>query len=140
MLGLRRARGGRRQVFRAAFGAVGRFRDEQQSAVVKREPSLPLRVGNGGTISQRLAERRQFVRKIGIFRAQRTQCVLARIGASHVADEMHHGVTVLDIDIELVEHAAPEILEVLLHLHFDIVPRQARSQLIAIGAELIRNG
>ncbi len=51
---LRRARGVRRHVFRVAFGAVGRFRDEQQFAVVKREPSLPLRVGNAGTISQRL--------------------------------------------------------------------------------------
>jgi hypothetical protein len=61
--------------------------------------------------------------------------VLVRIGAGHAADEMHHRVAVLDIDIELVEYAAAEVLEVLLHLHFDIVPRQVRSQLIAIDAE-----
>jgi hypothetical protein len=139
MRGLRGARGLRRRVFRAAFGAVGRFRDKQQSAVVKREPTLPLRVGNTGT-SQRLAERWQFVRQIRIFRAQRTQRMLARIGTRHVAGEMHHGVAVRDIDIELVERVAAEVLEVLLHLLFDIVPRQVRSQLIAIGAELIRNG
>ena len=54
--------------------------------------------------------------------------------------EMHHGVAMRDIDVELVERVAAEVLEVLLHLHFDIVPRQVRSQLIAIGAELIRNG
>ena len=45
-----------------------------------------------------------------------------------------------DIDIELVERVAAEVLEVLLHLHFDIVPRQVALQLIAKGAELIRNG
>jgi hypothetical protein len=66
--------------------------------------------------------------------------VLARIGAGHVAGEMRHGVTVGDIDIELIECVAAEVLEVLLHLHLDIVPRQIRSQLIAIDAELIRNG
>ena len=108
--------------------------------MIKREPSLPLRVGNAHAISQRLVERRQFVGQIGIFRAQRAQCVLARIGAGHVADEMHHAVAMGDIDIKLVERVAAEVFEVLLHLHFDIVPRQVGSQLIAIGAELIRNG
>ena len=66
--------------------------------------------------------------------------MLTRIGAGHVAGEMHHGVTVRDIDIELLERVAADGYEVLLHLHFDIGPRQVRSQLIAIGAELIRNG
>ena len=45
-----------------------------------------------------------------------------------------------DIDVELVERVAAEVFEVLLHLHFDIVPREVGAQLIAIGAELIRNG
>jgi hypothetical protein len=79
-------------VYFGPFGAVGRFRDEQQLAVVKREPSLPLRVGNAGAISQRLVERRQFVRQIGIFCAQRAQGVLARFRARHVAGEVHHGI------------------------------------------------
>ena len=35
---------------------------------------------------------------------------------------------------------AAEVFEVLLHLHFDIVPREVAAQLIAIGAEFIRNG
>ena len=50
MLGLRRTRGVGRQVFRAALGSVGRFRDEEQSAVVKGEPSLPLRIGDAEAI------------------------------------------------------------------------------------------
>jgi hypothetical protein len=66
--------------------------------------------------------------------------VLARIGAGHVAGKVHHGIAMPDIDIELVERVAAEVFEVLLHLYFDIVPRQVRSQVIAIGAELIRNG
>jgi hypothetical protein len=37
---------------------------------------------------------------------------------------MNNGVAIGDIGVELVESAAPEILEVLLHLHFDIVPRK----------------
>ena len=32
-----------------------------------------------------------------------------------------------DIDIELVEHVTAEVLEVLLHLHFDILPREVRA-------------
>jgi hypothetical protein len=137
MHGLRRTRGLRRHVFRAALGSVGRFRDEQQSAVVKREPSLPLCVGNAGAISQRLAERRQLVRQIGIFRAQRTQRVLARTGAGHVAGEVHHGVAMRDIDIELVERVATEVLQVFLNLHRDTVPGQVDAQLIAVSPELV---
>jgi hypothetical protein len=39
--------------------------------MMKREPSLPLRVGDAAAALQRLAERRQFVREIGMFPAQR---------------------------------------------------------------------
>jgi hypothetical protein len=53
--------------------------------------------------------------------------VLARVGAGHVAGEMHHGVTLLDIGVELVERVAAEVYEVLLHLHFDIGAREVRS-------------
>jgi hypothetical protein len=66
--------------------------------------------------------------------------MLARMRAGHIADEMQHRVAMRDIDIEFVERAAAEVYEVLLHLHFDIGAREVRSQLIAIGAELIRNG
>jgi hypothetical protein len=37
---------------------------------------------------------------------------------------MNHGVAMRDVDVELVERVAAEVLEVLLHLHFDIVPRE----------------
>ena len=37
---------------------------------------------------------------------------------------MHHGVAMGDIDIELVERVAAKVLEVLLYLHLDIVPRK----------------
>jgi len=42
-----------------------------------------------------------------------------------------------DVDIELVERVAAEILEILLHLHFDIVPREVGAELVAIGAEIV---
>ncbi len=57
----------------------------------------------------------------------RAQRLLTRSGSSHVAGEMHHGVAIRDIDIELVERVAAKVLEVLLHLHFDIVPREGKS-------------
>jgi hypothetical protein len=140
MRGLGGARAVCRLELRAAFGAVGRFPDDEQLSVVKREPSLPLGIGNAGSTLQRLAERRQLVRQIREFRPQFAQRSLRRIRAGDVADEMHHGVAIRDIDIELVERVAAKVLEVLLHLHFDIVPREVGAQLFAISAELIRNG
>jgi hypothetical protein len=53
---------------------------------------------------------------------------------------MHHGVAAGDIDVKLVEGAAALVLKILLHLHFDIGTREVGAQLIAIGAEFIRNG
>jgi hypothetical protein len=37
-----------------------------------------------------------------------------------------------DVDIELVERIAAEVSEILLHLHFDIVPREVGAKLVAI--------
>ena len=34
---------------------------------------------------------------------------------------------------------AAEVLEILLHLHFDIVPREVGAELVAIGAEFVGN-
>jgi hypothetical protein len=124
----------------AAFGGLGRLGDEQQLAMIERKPGFRLRVSDAGSASQRLAERRQFAGEIGIFRAQGAQRGLARGGPDHIAGEMHHGVATGDIDVKLVERAAALVLEVLLHLHFDIGTREVGAQLIAIGAEFIRNG
>ena len=134
------ARGVGRPMVWAAFGGLGCFGDEQELAMIERKPGFPLRVRDAGSALQRLAERRQLVGKIGIFRAQGAQRGLARGGAGHVAGEMHHGVAIGDIDVELVERAAALVLKILLHLHFDIGTREVGAQLIAIGAEFVRNG
>ena len=52
---------------------------------------------------------------------------------------MHHSVAIGDVDVELVERIAAEVLEVLLHLHRDIVTRQILDQEVKIGPELARN-
>jgi hypothetical protein len=129
------------RVVRATLGALLRgFRDEQAFAVIERQPRLPLRVGNGDAIFQCLAEWRQRSGQIGIFGEQRVQLSRARIGTGHAAHEMNHGVAIGDIDVELVERVAAEVLEILLHLHFDIVPREISAELIAIDAKLVGNG
>jgi hypothetical protein len=99
-----------------------------------------LGVRDAGPAFERLAERRQFLREIAIFRAQCAQRGFARRGPGHVAGEMHHGVAAGDIDVKGVKRAAALVREILLHLHFDIGTREVGAQLIAIGAEFIRNG
>ena len=46
--------------------------------------------------------------------------------AAHVAHEMHDRVAMADVDVELVERVAAEILEILLYLNRDIVPTRDR--------------
>jgi hypothetical protein len=47
----------------------------------------------------------------------------AGIGTGHAAGEVNHGIAMANIiDVELIERVATEVFEVLLHLHFDIVP------------------
>jgi hypothetical protein len=53
-------------------------------------------------------------------------------GAAHVANQMHDRVAMGDIDVELVEHIAAEVVEVLLHLHRDIMPRQIMDEQITV--------
>jgi diadenosine tetraphosphate (Ap4A) HIT family hydrolase len=36
---------------------------------------------------------------------------------------VNYGVAMRDIDIELIQRVAAEVFEILLHLHFHIVPR-----------------
>jgi hypothetical protein len=107
--------------------------------VIEREPSFPLRVGKAAAVLERFGERRQFGLKVGIFGEQRLLLPLIRRGATHFADEMHDRVAMGDVDVELVERIAAEILEVLLHLHGDIVPRQIAAQLIPVNPELVGN-
>lgn len=57
-----------------------------------------------------------------------------------VADQMHHRVAMGDIDIELVQRPAAEVVEVLLYLHLDIVAPQIAAQQIAITAEFVLRG
>jgi hypothetical protein len=66
------ARGVGRPMVWAAFGGLACLGDEQPLAMIERKPGFPLRVRDAGSALQRLAERRQFLREIAIFRAQRS--------------------------------------------------------------------
>ncbi|MGA2493178.1 MAG: hypothetical protein ABSF67_09535 [Roseiarcus sp.] len=137
MLGLRGARSVRRRIGWSPHGRVGGLGDQQRFAMIEREPRLPLCVGDVDAVAQRLAERRQVNDEIGTFRQQRLDVALERRRAGHVADEMHDAVAMRDIDVEFVERVAAEVDKVLLHLHFDVGPREVGAELIAIGAELV---
>ena len=52
--------------------------------------------------------------------------------AAHVADQMHDSVAMGDVDVELVQRNAAEVLEVLLHLHRDIMPRQIMDEQLTV--------
>ena len=60
----------------------------------------------------------QFVGKVGVFGEQRALFAIHRISTRHAADEMNHRVVMGNIDIELIERIAAEVLKILLHLHF----------------------
>ena len=139
MLDLRCARIRRRGIFWPPYRGLLGLGREQELAMIEREPGLPLRIGNSDAMLERLAQRRQLVSQVGIFGEQRALLPLSRLGTGHVADKMHDGVAMGDVDIELVERVAAEVLEILLHLHFDIVPREVGAKLIAIGTELVGN-
>jgi hypothetical protein len=50
--------------------------------------------------------------------------LLTQIGSRprHVAHEVHDYVAMGDVDVELVERVIAEVLEMLLHLHGDVMP------------------
>ena len=84
----------------------------------------PLRVGHTAPLLERFTKRRQLLSKVRIFVQQRMLLPVAWRGAGHFSHEMHHCVAMTDIDIEFVERVAPEVFKILLHLHFNIVPRK----------------
>ena len=47
---------------------------------------------------------------------------------------MHDAIAMGDVDVELVQRVAAKVDEVLLHLHFDVVPREVLAQQITIAA------
>ena len=52
---------------------------------------------------------------------------------------MHHRIALGDVDVELVERVAPWVLEILIDLDRDILPREVMDELIAVGAKLVGN-
>jgi len=72
-----------------------------------------------------------------MFGEQRLLLPLVRRRAAHVAHQMHNSVAVGDVDVELVERIAAEVLEVLLDLHRDVLPREVAVELIPIVAEFV---
>ena len=98
-----------------------------------------MRVGYLRARAQNVIERGQTRRKIRVFAEQTLLFSLARGRPGHLPNEMHHRVTVRDIDIELVQRVAAKRLEILLNLHLDIMPCQIGTQLVAISPELVRN-
>ena len=133
---LRGARGVGRRIARAARRGIGRLRDDQQPAVIESEPRLPLGVGNLAAVCQRLPQRVQPVRQIGIFFQDGGGGFRLGGGPGHVADEVHRRVASLDVEVELVEGDAAVVLEILLDLDLDIVASEIAAELIAIIAKL----
>ena len=84
--------------------------------------------------------RRQSLRKIGVAADERPLLRGGRSGAGHVADQVNHGVAIVDVRIELIERVAAEILEIILDFHRDVVPREIAIQLFAVSKELVGNG
>ena len=136
---LRSARTIGRRVPRPARRGRRRLRDHKRLLMIEREPGLPVGIGNCRAVSERAAEWRQALREIGIFGDQRFLLACVRSGAAHLADEMDHRIAVGDIRVELVERVAAEVLEALLDLHRDVVPRQVAFELDAVSAELVRH-
>jgi hypothetical protein len=60
-----------------------------------------------------------------------------RHGAAHLADQMHDRVAMRDTGVELVQRIAAEVLEVFLHLHSDVLPREVMNEVIAVRAKLV---
>ena len=50
---------------------------------------------------------------------------------------MHDGVATRDVDVELIERVAAELLEVLLDFDLDIVTREIMPQRVAVRPELL---
>jgi hypothetical protein len=136
---LRSARAIGRRVFWPARRGRRRLRDHDRLLVVEREPGLPVGIGNCRAVGERAAERWQALREIGIFGDERFLLACVRCGAAHLADEMHHRVATRDIDVELVERVAAEVLEILLHLHGDVGTRQIVDEFVSVGPELVGN-
>jgi hypothetical protein len=136
---LRSARAIGRRVLRPARRVRRRLRDHERLLMIKREPGLPVGKGNGRALCELAGERRQALREIGIFGDERFLLACVGCGAAHLADEMDHRIAMRDIDIKLVERVAAEVLEALLDLHRDVVPRQVAFELDAVSAELVRH-
>src|SRR5580692_10184244 len=107
--------------------------------MVEGQPRLPLRERNQRTVCERFVERRQFAQKVGMFSEQRLLLPFVRRSAEHIAQEMHNGIAVSDVDIEFVERITAKVLEVFLHLYSDILPREVMDQLIPVSPELVGN-
>src|ERR1700674_686137 len=59
---------------------------------------------------------------------------------AHVANQVNHTVAFGDVGVELVERIAAEILEVLLHLHRNVLSGEVAAELIPISSEFVGNG
>jgi hypothetical protein len=107
--------------------------------MIKREPCFPLGIGNVAAVHQRLPQRVELGRQVGIFRQNGGSGFGLRGGPGHVADEVHDRVASLDVEVELVERDAAVVLEILLDLHLHIVAREIVAKLIAVIAKFIRH-
>ena len=121
---LRLARSIRRREVRPARGNWLRLRRQQQLAVIQREPGFPLGVGYLRALPQRIAERRQTRRQIGIFPS--SACCSGSPGADPAISPTRcdHGVAMGDVDIKLVERVAAQPLKVFLDFHLDVMACQ----------------
>ena len=140
MLRLRGAGSLGRRIARPAGRVWARFGDHERLAMIESKPGLPLGVGKGYAGPQRLAERRQFTVKVGMFGDQGALLPLVCSRPAHVANQVNHAVAFGDVGVELVERIAAEVLEVFLHLHRNVLSGEVAAQLIPISSEFVGNG
>ena len=87
-----------------------------------------------------VAQRREPVRKVRVFDQQRLDLRRAGRGPRHIADQMHDGVAMADIDVQLVQRVAAKALEVLLDFDLDVVALQVAREFVAVEAKFVRDG
>ena len=128
-------------VTRIARSACFRHGDDQHLAVIQRQPSLPLGVGEGLRARfQKGAKRRQAFGEIRITVFDEGQGRRLCPGAGHVADQMNHRIALPDVVIQLIQRLRAGRDEVLLYLDRDVGTVKIAAQSVTVAGELRADG
>ena len=114
--------------------------DVQLLAVPERQPSFPLGVGERGANGLQKLRQRQATGQLGIPRGDSRHRLRLGHRPSHVAYQVDHAITALDVGVKHLQGFIAGDDEVLLHLHLHIGAGEQVTQPIAVAAELSRDG